>query len=81
MELLDQPVLNQGTAFTDEHRTACGLHGLLPPHVETLDEQVVPRTRLSAPRTTTGAAHLLVERLDMRRQQPVQAAGQCGARR
>ncbi|HTT15322.1 MAG TPA: NAD-dependent malic enzyme [Thermoplasmata archaeon] len=39
-ELLYAPLLNKGTAFTDEERTLFGLHGLLPPHVETLDEQV-----------------------------------------
>jgi malate dehydrogenase (oxaloacetate-decarboxylating) len=41
MELLNTPILNQGTAFGDEERTRLGLHGLLPPQVETLDEQVV----------------------------------------
>jgi malate dehydrogenase (oxaloacetate-decarboxylating) len=41
MDLLDSPVLNKGTAFSDEERTAFGLHGLLPPHIETLDEQAV----------------------------------------
>jgi malate dehydrogenase (oxaloacetate-decarboxylating) len=40
MDLLDTPLLNKGTAFTDEERTLFGLHGLLPPHVETLEEQV-----------------------------------------
>ncbi len=40
LDLLDTPLLNKGTAFTDEERTALKLHGLLPPHVETLDEQV-----------------------------------------
>src|SRR5271154_5400050 len=40
MELLNTPILNQGTAFGDEERTRLGLHGLLPPQVETLDEQV-----------------------------------------
>src|SRR5205809_4388745 len=40
MDLLNTPALNKGTAFTDEERTVHGLHGLLPPHVETLDEQV-----------------------------------------
>lgn len=41
MDLLDTPLLNKGTAFTEEERTVFGLLGLLPPHVETLDEQVV----------------------------------------
>ena len=41
MDLLDTPLLNKGTAFTDAERTQFGLHGLLPPHVETLGEQVL----------------------------------------
>jgi len=41
MELLETPLLNKGTAFTEGERTALGLHGLLPPQVETLDQQVV----------------------------------------
>src|SRR5713226_3588675 len=41
MDLLDTPTLNKGTAFTEEERTEFGLQGLLPPHIETLDEQVV----------------------------------------
>ncbi len=40
MDLLDRPLLNKGTAFTDAERSEYGLHGLLPPQVETLDEQV-----------------------------------------
>jgi malate dehydrogenase (oxaloacetate-decarboxylating) len=41
MDLLDRPGLNKGTAFTEEERSMLGLHGLLPPHVESLEEQVV----------------------------------------
>lgn len=41
MELLETPLLNKGTAFTHTERTMLGLHGLLPPQVETLDQQVV----------------------------------------
>jgi len=41
IELLNRQTLNKGTAFTDEERAKLGLHGLLPPQVETLDEQVV----------------------------------------
>jgi len=41
MNLLNQQLLNKGTAFTEEERAKFGLHGLLPPQVETLDEQVL----------------------------------------
>jgi len=41
IELINNQTLNKGTAFSDRERTELGLHGLLPPHVETLDEQVV----------------------------------------
>ena len=40
-DLLNLPLLNKGTAFTEAERRQLGLEGLLPPHVETLDEQVV----------------------------------------
>jgi len=38
--LLKEPLLNKGTAFTADERTALGLTGLLPSHVSTLEEQV-----------------------------------------
>ena len=38
-DLLIHPRLNKGTAFTDSERDAFGLHGLLPPHVGTLEDQ------------------------------------------
>jgi malate dehydrogenase (oxaloacetate-decarboxylating) len=41
MHLLDTPLFNKGTAFTEDERTAFGLHGLLPPQIESLDEQAV----------------------------------------
>jgi hypothetical protein len=34
MEVLDNPKLNKGTAFTDEEREQLGLVGLLPDSVE-----------------------------------------------
>ena len=39
-ELLNDPLLNKGIAFTEAERDAFDLHGLLPPHIGTLDEQV-----------------------------------------
>ena len=37
--LLEDPALNKGTAFTLDERVALGLDGLLPPVVETLEQQ------------------------------------------
>jgi malate dehydrogenase (oxaloacetate-decarboxylating) len=37
---LNDPLLNKGTAFTEEERDTFELHGLLPPNVANLDEQV-----------------------------------------
>jgi malate dehydrogenase (oxaloacetate-decarboxylating)(NADP+) len=37
--VLRDPLLNKGTAFTEEERDALGLRGLLPAHVLTLEEQ------------------------------------------
>ena len=39
-DVLNRPILNKGTAFAEGERSELGLHGLLPPHVETLDQQV-----------------------------------------
>ena len=39
-DLIAQPLLNKGTAFTARERDAFGLHGLLPPGVATIEEQV-----------------------------------------
>lgn len=38
-EILNNPFLNKGTAFTMEEREKLGLIGLLPPHVQTIEEQ------------------------------------------
>ena len=39
-QILNDPFLNKGTAFTAEERAQFGLTGMLPPHVQTIDEQV-----------------------------------------
>ncbi len=51
-ELLNDPLLNKGTAFTDAERDTFNLHGLLPPYVTNLDLQVA--RRLEAFRTIAG---------------------------
>lgn len=38
-ELLNNPFLNKGTAFTEEERKKYGLTGILPPTVQTLEQQ------------------------------------------
>jgi malate dehydrogenase (oxaloacetate-decarboxylating) len=45
-DLINTSLLNKGTAFTDDEREAFHLHGLLPPHVGTLDEQVERRWKV-----------------------------------
>jgi malate dehydrogenase (oxaloacetate-decarboxylating) len=45
IDLLSKPLLNKGTAFTESERDAFHLHGLLPPHVGTLEQQVTRRMK------------------------------------
>jgi hypothetical protein len=56
MDLLNRQGLNKGTAFTDQEHTELGLHGLLPPHVETLDEQSFAPMELTKEKMTTSSA-------------------------
>ncbi len=41
LALLRDPLLNKGTAFSDQERDVLGLRGLLPAHVLSLEEQAV----------------------------------------
>ena len=52
-DLINSPRLNKGTAFSYKERDAFDLHGLLPPHNGTLDEQV--ERRLQALRSQPNA--------------------------
>ncbi len=40
LRLMQDPTLNKGTAFSEAEREALGLRGLVPPHVQTIDDQV-----------------------------------------
>jgi len=46
VDLLNRPMLNKGTAFTEAERGLFHLHGLLPPHVGTLEEQMARRLKV-----------------------------------
>ena len=44
-DLLNDPRFNKGTAFTEEERDVFALHGLLPPHIGTLEDQIARRKK------------------------------------
>jgi malate dehydrogenase (oxaloacetate-decarboxylating) len=44
--LINNPVLNKGTAFAEEERDLFHLHGLLPPHFGTLSDQLMRRLKV-----------------------------------
>ncbi|WP_263368743.1 NAD-dependent malic enzyme [Edaphobacter bradus] len=50
--LINSPRLNKGTAFSDHERDVFDLHGLLPPHVGSLDEQLQRRMQALAAQST-----------------------------
>ncbi|MGA3315291.1 MAG: NAD-dependent malic enzyme [Candidatus Korobacteraceae bacterium] len=51
-DLINFPMLNKGTAFTEEERTDFALHGLLPPHVGNLEDQAARRLKALRDRRT-----------------------------
>lgn len=42
-DLINYPLLNKGTAFTEAERDEFSLHGMLPPYVGTIDQQISRR--------------------------------------
>jgi malate dehydrogenase (oxaloacetate-decarboxylating) len=50
--LINSPRLNKGTAFSDHERDLFDLHGLLPPHIGNLEDQVERRTQALAQQAT-----------------------------
>jgi len=62
-DLLECPLQNRGTAFTNEQRKRLGLLGLLPPNVETLDEQVLRSYEAYQQKTTEMGRHIFLRNL------------------
>lgn len=62
-DLVDTPLLNKGTAFTEDERRELRLLGLLPPHVETIDEQVARCYEAFAVKPTPLEKHIYLRQL------------------
>ena len=45
-DLINRPILNKGTSFTDDERDEFHLHGILPPQVGTLENQAARRLKV-----------------------------------
>lgn len=59
-QLLTDPTLNKGTGFTAGERDAFGLHGLLPTHIETIEQRADRvRSQLDSEDTLLGKHMLL----------------------
>src|ERR1700736_5936224 len=63
MDLLDTPIWNKGTAFDDHERVIFGLHGLLPPRVESLEEQSERAYEAFQPKNTDLERHIYLRQL------------------
>ena len=62
-DLLECPLENRGTAFTRKQREQRGLLGLLPPNVETLEEQVARSYEAYQTKTTDMGRHIFLRNL------------------
>jgi malate dehydrogenase (oxaloacetate-decarboxylating) len=62
-DLINSPRLNKGTAFSAHERDVFDLHGLLPPHVGSLDEQIERRTEALADESTPFTKYSLLRDL------------------
>mmetsp|Transcript_15887 Transcript_15887/g.30731 ORF Transcript_15887/g.30731 Transcript_15887/m.30731 type:complete len:644 (-) Transcript_15887:1468-3399(-) len=61
--LLENPIYNKSTAFDEEERRALGLRGLLPPHVETLEQQLDRAYASYKSKTTDLEKHIMLRQL------------------
>lgn len=64
--LLDAPLINKGSAFTDAERGALGLHGLLPADVLTMDAQLWRVKQSLADKSTDLEKHIYLRSLQDR---------------
>jgi malate dehydrogenase (oxaloacetate-decarboxylating)(NADP+) len=65
LQLLGTPSITKGTAFTDAERAAFGLEGLLPPAVETIDQQTQRALQQLGQKTTDIERYIyLIQLLD-----------------
>lgn len=62
-DLLEWPLQNRGTAFTAEQRRRLGLLGLLPPNVESLNEQVQRSYEAYQTKSTDMGRHIFLRSL------------------
>jgi malate dehydrogenase (oxaloacetate-decarboxylating) len=62
-DLLDTPVWNKGTAFDEDERAALGLHGLIPPHIESLQEQSIRAYEAYQAKSTDLERHIYLRQL------------------
>ncbi len=58
VQVLEDPLTNKGTAFSEQERSELGLRGLLPAVVETLDQQVRRRYQAYQEQPTDVARHI-----------------------
>ncbi len=58
VQVLEDPLTNKGTAFSEEERSGLGLRGLLPAVVETLEQQVLRRYQAYQEQSTDLARHI-----------------------
>jgi len=56
--VLDTPIWNKGTAFDEAERAAFGLQGLLPPHIESLEQQSIRAYEAFKAKTTDLERHI-----------------------
>lgn len=62
-DLLNDPRLNKGTAFTEGERNVFALHGLLPPHIGTLEDQMARRKKALQSQATPFAKYTFMRDL------------------